>query len=153
MKIARAATGRPAVLAFEDGFHGRTLLALSLTSKVHPYKAGFGPFAPEVYRAPYGYCYRCSYNLEYPACGSHCVDALEDVFKRYVEADKVAAVIVEPVLGEGGFVVPPRRLAAAPSRADRRVTASCSSRTRCRRASAARASSSPSSTRASSPTS
>jgi 4-aminobutyrate aminotransferase/(S)-3-amino-2-methylpropionate transaminase len=107
VKIARAATGRPAVLAFEDGFHGRTLLALSLTSKVHPYKAGFGPFAPEVYRAPYAYCYRCSYHLEHPACGVACVDALEDYFKRYVEADTVAAVIVEPVLGEGGFVVPP----------------------------------------------
>ena len=107
VKIARAATGRPAVLAFEDGFHGRTLLALSLTSKVHPYKAGFGPFAPEIYRAPYAYCYRCSYNLTYPSCAVACVDALEDFFKRYVEADKVAAVIVEPVLGEGGFVVPP----------------------------------------------
>jgi 4-aminobutyrate aminotransferase/(S)-3-amino-2-methylpropionate transaminase len=107
VKIARAATGRPAVLAFEDGFHGRTLLAMSLTSKVHPYKAGFGPFAPEVYRAPYAYCYRCSYNLTHPSCGVACVDALEDFFKRYVEADKVAAVIVEPVLGEGGFVVPP----------------------------------------------
>jgi 4-aminobutyrate aminotransferase / (S)-3-amino-2-methylpropionate transaminase / 5-aminovalerate transaminase len=107
VKIARAATGRPAVLAFEDGFHGRTLLAMSLTSKVHPYKAGFGPFAPEIYRAPYAYCYRCSYHLEHPACGVACVDALEDYFKRYVEADQVAAVIVEPVLGEGGFVVPP----------------------------------------------
>ena len=107
VKIARAATGRPAVLAFEDGFHGRTLLALSLTSKVHPYKAGFGPFAPEVYRAPYGYCYRCAYRLTYPECGLHCVAALEDVFKRHVEAEKVAAVVVEPVLGEGGFVVPP----------------------------------------------
>jgi 4-aminobutyrate aminotransferase/(S)-3-amino-2-methylpropionate transaminase len=108
VKVARAATGRPAVLAFEDGFHGRTLLALSLTSKVHPYKAGFGPFAPEVHRAPYGYCYRCSYHLRYPSCGLHCAgDALEDLFKRHVEAEKVAAVVVEPVLGEGGFVVPP----------------------------------------------
>ncbi len=107
VKVARAATGRPAVLAFEDGFHGRTLLALSLTSKVQPYKAGFGPFAPETYRAPYGYCYRCSYGLRHPECGLHCVDALEDFFRRYVEAEKVAAVVVEPVLGEGGFVVPP----------------------------------------------
>jgi 4-aminobutyrate aminotransferase/(S)-3-amino-2-methylpropionate transaminase len=107
VKIARAATGRPAVLAFEDGFHGRTLLAMSLTSKVHPYKAGFGPFAPEIYRAPYAYCYRCSYHLTYPSCALACVEALEDYFKRYVEAEKVAAVIVEPVLGEGGFVVPP----------------------------------------------
>jgi 4-aminobutyrate aminotransferase/(S)-3-amino-2-methylpropionate transaminase len=107
VKVARAATGRPAVLAFEDGFHGRTLLALTLTSKVHPYKAGFGPFAPEVHRAPYGYCYRCSYNLRYPSCALHCVDVLEDFFKRYVDASQVAAVIAEPVLGEGGFVVPP----------------------------------------------
>jgi 4-aminobutyrate aminotransferase/(S)-3-amino-2-methylpropionate transaminase len=107
VKVARAATGRPAVLAFEDGFHGRTLLAMSLTSKVHPYKAGFGPFAPEVYRVPYAYCYRCSYHLSYPACRVGCVDAIEDVFKRYVAAEQVAAVIVEPVLGEGGFVVPP----------------------------------------------
>jgi 4-aminobutyrate aminotransferase/(S)-3-amino-2-methylpropionate transaminase len=107
VKIARVATGRPAVLAFEDGFHGRTLLAMSLTSKVHPYKAGFGPFAPETYRAPYAYCYRCAYHLSYPSCGVACVDALEDYFNRYVEAEKVAAIIVEPVLGEGGFVVPP----------------------------------------------
>ena len=107
VKIARAATGRQAVLAFEDGFHGRTLLALTLTSKVHPYKAGFGPFAPEVYRAPFAYCYRCSYHLEHPSCGTFCVDALEDIFKRDVAAEEVAAVIVEPVLGEGGFVVPP----------------------------------------------
>jgi 4-aminobutyrate aminotransferase/(S)-3-amino-2-methylpropionate transaminase len=107
IKIARAATGRPAVIAFEDAFHGRTLLTMSLTSKVHPYKTGFGPFAPEVYRVPYGYCYRCAYNLTYPSCRLHCVDVIEDVFKKYVEADKVAAVIAEPVLGEGGFVVPP----------------------------------------------
>jgi 4-aminobutyrate aminotransferase/(S)-3-amino-2-methylpropionate transaminase len=107
IKIARAATGRPAVIAFEDAFHGRTLLTMSLTSKVHPYKTGFGPFAPEVYRVPYGYCYRCAYNLTYPECRLHCVDVIEDVFKKYVEADKVAAVIAEPVLGEGGFVVPP----------------------------------------------
>jgi 4-aminobutyrate aminotransferase/(S)-3-amino-2-methylpropionate transaminase len=107
IKIARAATGREAVIAFEDGFHGRTLLAMSLTSKVHPYKAGFGPFAPEIYRVPYAYCYRCSYHLEHPSCGVACADALEDYFKRYVAVENVAAVIVEPVLGEGGFVVPP----------------------------------------------
>jgi 4-aminobutyrate aminotransferase/(S)-3-amino-2-methylpropionate transaminase len=107
VKIARAATGRQAVIAFEDGFHGRTLLAMTLTSKVHPYKAGFGPFAPEVYRAPYAYCYRCPYALSHPSCSAACVDALEDLFKRQVAAESVAAVIVEPVLGEGGFVVPP----------------------------------------------
>ena len=107
VKIARAATGRPAVIAFEDGFHGRTLLALTLTSKVHPYKAGFGPFAPEVYRAPYPYSYRCPYGPPHSSCTEHAIEALEEMFKRHVAADQVAAIVVEPVLGEGGFVVPP----------------------------------------------
>ncbi len=107
VKIARYATKRPAVICFEDAFHGRTLGALSLTSKIMPYKDGFGPFLPEVYRIPYAYCYRCSYQLTYPDCKLHCAHQLEDVFKRVVSADSVAAVIAEPVLGEGGFVVPP----------------------------------------------
>jgi 4-aminobutyrate aminotransferase/(S)-3-amino-2-methylpropionate transaminase len=107
VKIARVFTGRTGVVCFEDAFHGRTLLALSLTSKIHPYKAGFGPFAPEIHRLPYAYCYRCAYNLTYPECGIACAHRLEDFFKRYVEAKSVAAVIFEPVLGEGGFVVPP----------------------------------------------
>ena len=107
IKISRAYTKRPAVICFEDGFHGRTLLTLSLTSKTHPYKAGFEPFATDVYRVPYAYCFRCSYNLSYPACGLHCAHHLEDTFKRVVAAESVAAIIVEPVLGEGGFVAPP----------------------------------------------
>jgi len=74
VKIARHATRRPGVLCFEDGFHGRTLLALSLTSKVAPYKLGYAPFVPDVLRAPYGYCYRCAYHAEYPSCGFACVD-------------------------------------------------------------------------------
>lgn len=108
VKIARYATRRPAVICFEDGFHGRTLGALTLTSKIMPYKAGFGPFLPEVYRIPYAYCYRCAYQLTYPECKLHCAHQLEDVFKRVVSADSVAAVIAEPVLGEGGFIVPPQ---------------------------------------------
>jgi 4-aminobutyrate aminotransferase / (S)-3-amino-2-methylpropionate transaminase / 5-aminovalerate transaminase len=72
IKIARAYTKRPAVICFEDAFHGRTLLTLSLTSKTHPYKSGFEPFASDVYRVPYAYCYRCSYNLTYPDCRVHC---------------------------------------------------------------------------------
>ena len=108
VKIARSYTRRPAVIAFEDAFHGRTLLTMSLTSKIRPYKETFGPFAPEVYRIPYGYCYRCSYSLAYPACEIHCARALEDAFRRTVDPDSVAAVVVEPVQGEGGFIVPPR---------------------------------------------
>ena len=107
VKIARAYTKRPAVICFEDGFHGRTLLALSLTSKANPYKTGFAPFASDIYRVPYAYCYRCSYNLKHPDCQVHCAAHLEDTFKRVVAADSVAAIIAEPVLGEGGFVTPP----------------------------------------------
>lgn len=103
IKIARAYTKRPAVICFEDGFHGRTLLTLSLTSKTHPYKAGFEPFATDIYRVPYAYCYRCSYSLTYPECKVHCARHLEDTFKRVVAAESVAAVIAEPVLGEGGL--------------------------------------------------
>lgn len=106
VKIARHATGRQGVIAFENGFHGRTLLAATLTSKVMPYKHGFGPFAPEVYRMPYAGCYRCSYNLTPDTCGCACADALRDVLIH--TADNVAALIVEPVTGEGGFLVPPK---------------------------------------------
>ncbi|MFY9527574.1 MAG: 4-aminobutyrate--2-oxoglutarate transaminase [Candidatus Acidiferrales bacterium] len=107
VKIARCYTRRPAVICFEDAFHGRTMLTMSLTSKTHPYKAGFEPFANDIYRIPYAYCYRCSYSLKYPSCEVFCASRLEDTFKRVVAADAVAAVIAEPILGEGGFVTPP----------------------------------------------
>jgi len=108
IKIARHATGRAATLAFEDAFHGRTLLTMSLTSKVKPYKFGFGPYAPEIYRIPYAYCYRCAYSLEYPSCELRCAYYLKEFFHTHVPGEQVAALIVEPVLGEGGFVVPPK---------------------------------------------
>jgi 4-aminobutyrate aminotransferase/(S)-3-amino-2-methylpropionate transaminase len=107
VKIARAHTGRSGIIAFEDAFHGRTMMSLALTSKTHPYKAGFGPLPGEVYRIPYAYCYRCSYSLKYPSCDLFCARHLEDTFKRVVASEDVAAVIAEPVLGEGGFVAPP----------------------------------------------
>src|SRR5207302_2782898 len=102
IKIARAYTRRPAVICFEDAFHGRTLLTLSLTSKTHPYKSGFEPFVSDVYRIPYAYCYRCAYSLQYPSCNLFCAYHLEDTFRRVVAAESVAAIIVEPVTGEGG---------------------------------------------------
>jgi 4-aminobutyrate aminotransferase / (S)-3-amino-2-methylpropionate transaminase / 5-aminovalerate transaminase len=107
VKIARAHTGRSGIVAFEDAFHGRTMMTLALTSKTHPYKAGFAPFPGDVYRIPYAYCYRCSYSLTYPSCDLFCARHLEDTFKRVVASEDVAAVIAEPVLGEGGFVAPP----------------------------------------------
>src|SRR5215471_15857146 len=108
VKIARAYTRRPAIIVFNDAFHGRTMMTLALTSKTHPYKAGFEPFPGDVYRIPYAYCYRCSYNLTYPGCKLACAHALEDAFKRLVAPESVVAVIAEPVLGEGGFVAPPK---------------------------------------------
>jgi 4-aminobutyrate aminotransferase / (S)-3-amino-2-methylpropionate transaminase / 5-aminovalerate transaminase len=107
VKVARYYTKRPAVIAFEGAFHGRTLLAMSLTSKIKPYKLGFGPFAPEIYRMPYAYCYRCSFGLAYPDCDVACADYLQEFFIEHVAAEATAAVIAEPVIGEGGFITPP----------------------------------------------
>jgi len=101
VKFARAYTKRPAVIAFEGAFHGRTMLSLTLTSKVHPYKAGLGPFAAEVYRVPYAQEYRGPSTEDALA-------ALERAFTTVVAAEQVAAIIVEPVQGEGGFLPAPR---------------------------------------------
>ena len=107
VKIARAATGRKSVIAFENAFHGRTNLTMGLTSKITPYKRSFGPFTPGIYRIPYAYCYRCPLNLTHPACGVECAELLRAGFDNDYQADDVACVIAEPVQGEGGFIVPP----------------------------------------------
>ena len=103
VKIARQATGRQAVIAFEGAFHGRTLMAMSLTSKQHPYKAGMGPFAPEVYRAPFPNPYR----WPGPDPAGEALELLRRMLTTHVAAENVAAIVFEPVQGEGGFVVPP----------------------------------------------
>jgi 4-aminobutyrate aminotransferase/(S)-3-amino-2-methylpropionate transaminase len=100
VKFARGYTGRPAVIGFEGAFHGRTLLSLTLTSKTHPYKAGLGPFAPEVYRVPFPHAYRGPSSEEALA-------ALERALTTQVAAETVAAIVVEPVQGEGGFIPAP----------------------------------------------
>jgi 4-aminobutyrate aminotransferase/(S)-3-amino-2-methylpropionate transaminase len=101
IKFARAYTKRPAVIAFDGAFHGRTLLSLTLTSKTHPYKAGLGPFAPEVYRVPYPNAYR-------GISAADALEAIERAFATQVASETVAAIVLEPVQGEAGFIVPPR---------------------------------------------
>ena len=100
IKFARSYTKRPAVIVFEGAFHGRTMLAMTMTSKTHPYKAGLGPFAPEVYRVPFPHSYRGPDTATALA-------ALERAFLTQVAPESVAAIVMEPVLGEGGFVVAP----------------------------------------------
>ncbi|OLB55608.1 MAG: hypothetical protein AUI01_07785 [Ktedonobacter sp. 13_2_20CM_2_56_8] len=107
VKIARVATGRSAVVAFQNSFHGRTLLTMSLTGKIHPYRDGFGPFAPEIFLTPYPYPYR--YPGSEDACAEDALAGLSHLFRTQVSPERVAALIVEPVQGEGGFVVAPPR--------------------------------------------
>ena len=106
VKIARAHTGRSAVVAFDHAFHGRTLLGMSLTAKAKPYKLGFGPFAPEVYRVPYSYPYRCAAGAPPSECGHACADIALTTMRKQIGPERIAAVVVEPVQGEGGVIVP-----------------------------------------------
>ena len=105
VKIARYATGRPAILVFDYAFHGRTLMTMSMTSKVKPYKHGFGPFAPEVYRAPFPYPYRMDMTPQ--QASDFCIHEIESMFVGDVAPDQIAAMIVEPEQGEGGFMPAP----------------------------------------------
>lgn len=107
VKVARCFTGRQAILCFEHGFHGRTNLAMGLTSKVMPYKKGFGPFAPELYRIPYPYCYRCGEGRGDNGCCLADQSRLEGLLSAIVDPGSIAAVIMELELGEGGFVPAP----------------------------------------------
>jgi len=104
VKIARKATGRQAIVTFDHAFHGRTLLAMSLTAKVMPYKQGMGPFAPEIYRLPFAYPYR------WPSGPEHCTEEAlayaADSMHKQIGEENIAAVIVEPIQGEGGFIIP-----------------------------------------------
>ncbi len=113
VKIAKYFTGRFALVSFEHGYHGRTFLTMSLNGKVAPYRQGFGPGAAEVYHLPAPYCYRCPYDKRPDSCATFCASRLEQFFAANVEPKAVAAVIFEPVLGEGGFVPFPHDYLAA----------------------------------------
>jgi 4-aminobutyrate aminotransferase len=108
IKLARFATGRSGIVAFKGAFHGRTYGALSLTSSKVKQRAGFGPFLPDVHHVPYAYCYRCEFGKTFPSCELFCARAIEDdLLARHVSPKNVAAIFVEPVQGEGGYIVPP----------------------------------------------
>jgi len=107
IKISRRYTGRRGIIAFEYAFHGRTTLAMGLTSQVKYYKYGFGPFDPSIVRFPYAYAYRAPFKTTDADYGKYCVKRIEDSFRTYMPAEEIAAIIVEPILGEGGYVVPP----------------------------------------------
>ncbi|MFZ5969877.1 MAG: 4-aminobutyrate--2-oxoglutarate transaminase [Bacillota bacterium] len=113
IKIARKYTKRSEVVAFTGAFHGRTLLTMTLTSKVKPYKFGFGPFAPGVHRAEYPYTYRCPDGISKENAVKYYIDRLENFFMEHIDPEEVAAVIIEPILGEGGFVVAPNEYVKA----------------------------------------
>src|SRR3989338_873627 len=107
-KLARFHTKRTLVIAFYGAFHGRTMGALSLTASKTVQRRGFRPLIPGVSHVPYAYCYRCPHHLKYPACNIQCVEWIEDVlFRTTIPPEEVAAIIVEPIQGEGGYVVPP----------------------------------------------
>jgi len=108
LKIARFYTKRPQFLAFMGAFHGRTMGALSLTCSKSLHRKGFQPSTPGVVHVPYAYCYRCPYNLEYPSCDIYCTKILDTYFRQMVDPSEIAAIFVEPIQGEGGYIVPPK---------------------------------------------
>ena len=108
IKLVRNSTRRTAIVAFKGAFHGRTIGAVSLTSSKARQHAGFGPLLPDVHHVPFGYCFRCEYGKTFPSCKLFCVDTIErDLFSRHLDPRDVAAIFVEPIQGEGGYVVPP----------------------------------------------
>ena len=106
VKIARRATGRPAIVAFDHAFHGRTLMGMTLTAKVMPYKQGMGPFAPEIYRLPLAYPYRCPTGGTEETCAESCLAYALDEMHKHIGEENIAAILIEPIQGEGGFIVP-----------------------------------------------
>ncbi|UCE81499.1 MAG: aminotransferase class III-fold pyridoxal phosphate-dependent enzyme [Methanobacteriota archaeon] len=107
VKISRHFNKKAAAFSFNHGFHGRTMMALALTAKDMPYKAGYGPL-PETYKVEFAYCYRCPFKMDYPSCGIACADKIDETWTSPQFEGKVSSLIGEPIAGEGGFIVPPK---------------------------------------------
>jgi len=116
-KLARWHTHKPINIAFTGAFHGRTMGALSLTGRSYIQKEHYYPLVPQVFHVPYAYCYRCHYNLKYPDCGIACAKYIEEeLFNTIVPPSQVSAIFVEPIQGEGGYIVPPKEFMSILSR-------------------------------------
>jgi 4-aminobutyrate aminotransferase/(S)-3-amino-2-methylpropionate transaminase len=111
VKISRHFNKKPAAFSFVHAFHGRTMMAMALTSKEMPYKAGFGPL-PETYKVDFAYCFRCPLKMTYPSCGIACADKIDEIWSTPQFEGKVSCIIGEPIAGEGGFIVPPKEFYA-----------------------------------------
>jgi 4-aminobutyrate aminotransferase/(S)-3-amino-2-methylpropionate transaminase len=112
VKIARKYTQRTGIVVFDGAFHGRTNLAMAMTSKIKPYKYGFGPFAGDIIRIPFSYCYRCPYGLEKESCNAFCGDRLQSMIDQHIiEPEEIAVLVMEPVQGEGGFITADKEFA------------------------------------------
>src|SRR5579862_3583084 len=110
LKLARYSTGRDKFIAFTGAFHGRTMGSLALTASKYVQRRGFGPLMPGVFHIPYAYCYRCAYGKTPDTCGVECAKVIEEqLVKTIAPADEVAAIVLEPVQGEGGYIVPPQK--------------------------------------------
>jgi len=108
IKVARWATGRPRNIAFIGSFHGKSIGALSLTASKIAYRKGFFPEMPGVLHVPYAYCYRCPYRMQYPECDLYCAKIIDEMYlSKFIPPDEVAALFMEPIQGEGGYIVPP----------------------------------------------
>ncbi|MBI5235723.1 MAG: aspartate aminotransferase family protein [Deltaproteobacteria bacterium] len=116
IKLARHTTGRQGIISFTGAFHGRTLGAVSLTSSKSWYRRRYHPLLPSVYHSPYPYCFRCPMGKQRDMCGMDCFDYLKSILRHQIAPDEVACVIIEPILGEGGYVVPPKEFLSSLSK-------------------------------------
>ncbi|WP_278279583.1 aminotransferase class III-fold pyridoxal phosphate-dependent enzyme [Clostridium sp. DMHC 10] len=113
IKLAKYTTKRPAIISFKGSFHGRTLATASITGSSSAYRKNYEALLPSVYFAEYPYCFRCPYKQDKETCSMECIKQFDDMFKKLIDPYSVAAIIMEPIQGEGGYIVPPKRFLKA----------------------------------------